>query len=171
VQVQKENDTMKHTGLGTAAGYVSIVASVGTTENPLGEKKRADLIWKLLARKLWLGNFGSDKLWLGNFGSENHGLNSTILLAGVHLYAASLFQAVDQCPQRTRHPADPHFRIAELPLRPPPCSLLSQRVPVGGLSFCESSTLVLGFAPPHEDLPPICVCLPRCTPGVPMGFL
>jgi hypothetical protein len=39
VQVQK-NDTMKHTGLGTAAGYVSIVASVGTTENPLEEKKR-----------------------------------------------------------------------------------------------------------------------------------
>jgi hypothetical protein len=29
---------MKHTGHGTAAGYVSIVASVGTTENPLEEK-------------------------------------------------------------------------------------------------------------------------------------
>jgi hypothetical protein len=29
---------MTHTGHGTAAGYVSIVASVGTTENPLEEK-------------------------------------------------------------------------------------------------------------------------------------
>ena len=67
---------------------------------------------------------------------------------------------------RFRHPADPHLGLPS-----PPAVFLA--IPAGscrGVDFLRVFD-VLGFAPPHEDRPPICVFAPVhawCTHGVPI---